>query len=245
MGDTKSYIENLELIELPSDLGLQVYSKFESESATPSFLNFKGLNSFAESVSKQTREDVLNSLLLAQRAASKAFPEDNQVDDWYTMYFNVLQHLGWLIIQKDVSSLGEKANVLELDKAIFSLLKDLLTIPQINVLLKSLELLKSLGEEDKRLVAFEQNTLSHNRGNFQLGLAEESNGNVSVFGSGFILESKKQITKILFLKFGKDVVNMKLNFFRAELVTSEYAKNRALVKNKLGNAEQFIASLDI
>ena len=76
-------------------------------------------------------------------------------------------------------------------------------------------------------------------------LLEEVNGNVSVFGSGFVLESKKKITKVLFIKFGKNVVHINLNFFRAELVTSEYAKNRDFVKAKLGNSEQYIASLDI
>ncbi|WP_111707721.1 hypothetical protein [Lutibacter citreus] len=243
--DTKTYIEKLELIKIDSRINFTDYSKFESDTKTPSFLNYKGLNSFTENVSKQSREDVLNSMLLAQRAATKSFPEETQMADWYTMYFEVLQRLGWLISQKDFNALGEEANALELDKAIFSLLKDLLTGQQINVLLKSLDLLKSLGEDDKRLVAFEQNTLTHNRGNFQLGLAEELNGNVSILGSGFILESKKKIRRILFVKFGKNVMKMKLHFFRAELVTSAYAKNRDFVIKKLGNSEQYIASLDI
>lgn len=245
MNDTKTYIENLALFKTDSKVKFIDYNKFETVSATPSFLNYKGINSFSENVSQQAREDVLNSMLLAQRAATKAFPEDTQIADWYTMYFDVLQRLGWLISQKDYNSLGESAHALELEKAIFALLKDLLTGQQINVLLKSLELLKSLGEDDKRLVAFEQNTLTHNRGNFQLGLAEEVNGNVSIFGSGFVLESKKKITKFLFIKFGKNIVDMNLNFFRAELVTSEYAKNRDFVKAKLGDSEQYIASLDI
>ena len=245
MNDTKTYIESLELFKTDSQIKFVDYSKFENVTTTPSFLNYKGINSFSENVSEQAREDVLNSMLLAQRAATKAFPEDAQIADWYTLYFDVLQRLGWLITQKDYNTLGESAQALELDKAIFALLKDLLTGQQINVLLKSLELLKSLGEEDKRLVAFEQNTLTHNRGNFQLGLAEMIHGNVSIFGSGFVLESKKKITKFLFVKFGKNVVQMNLNFFRAELVTSEYAKNRNFVKDKLGDSEQYIASLDI
>ena len=245
MSSTKSFIENLELVEIDSQLSLSDYSIYESESETPSFLNFKGVNSFSENVSNQAQEDVLNSMLLAQRAATKAFPDDSQVADWYTMYFDVLERIGWLVTNKDVNSLGEETHGFELDKAIFSLLKDFLTGQQINILMKSLEALKSLGDDDKRLVAFERNTVNHNRGNFQLGLAEETNGNVSVLGSGFVLESKKKITKVLFLKFDKNIMQMKLNFYRAELVESEYAKNRVFVKEKLGNSEEFIASLDI
>lgn len=245
MKDPKSFIENLELIDIDSKFYLSDYSMFESDTATPSFVNFKSVNSFSENVSKQSQEDVLNSMLLAQRAASKAYPEESQIGDWYTLYFKVLEKIGWLISNKDVSSLGEKTNGFEIDKAIFSLLTDFLTGQQINILRKSLEALRSLGDNDKRLVAFEHNTVNHNRGNFQLGLAEENNGNVSVLGSGFVLESQKKITKILFLKFDKNIMTVKLNFFKAELISSKYAENRQFVIDKLGNAKDYIASLDV
>lgn len=245
MNDTRKFIESLELADQSPDINLSIFDAYESTSETPSYLNFKALNSFSKGVSDQTQEDVLNSLLLAQRAASKKFPDNEQIKDWYEMYFHVLQELGYVVTNRDWNTLGEKSHALEIDKAIFELLSGLLTVPQINVLTRSLDMLKSLGSDDKRLIAFESNTAKHNRGNFQLGSAEESNGNVSIIGSGFILESEKQMKKILFLKFDKNVVNIKLDFFRAELATSEYSKNREAVKKKLGNSHDFIASLDI
>ena len=223
MNDIKKFINQLELTA--PEQQLPDYSVFETDTDTPSFLNFKGLNTFSDNVSKQAQDDVLNSLLLAQRAATKAFPNDNELNQWYAFYFDVLKKLGWLINQKDFSVYEEKSNQFEIEKAIFSILQDLLTGQQIKVLMKSLELIKSLGDDDKRLIAFEKNTHTHNRGNFQLGMAEEDNGNVSIIGSGFILESEKKITKVLFLKFDKERVKLNFNFYKANLVSSVYEKS--------------------
>ena len=104
MNDTKKFIENLELYEPIQKDHFTDYKMFESSTENPSFLNFKGLNSFSSNVSIEAQEDVLNSLLLAQRAATKAFPKDEQVYDWYKLYFKVLQNLGWLISQKDFNT---------------------------------------------------------------------------------------------------------------------------------------------
>lgn len=244
MNEIKEYIKGLEIVAPDNNL-LVDYSKYEFNNETPSFLNFKGLNSFSENVKKETQEDVLNSLLLAQRAASKAFPDDNQLKNWYALYFEVLKKLGWLISQKDFSVYEEKSTQFELDKAIFNILAELLTGQQIKILMKSLELLKSLGNDDKRLIAFENNTHMHDRGNFQLGMTEETNGNVSILGSGFILESEKKITKVLFLKFDKEKIKLNFSYYKADLVSSIYENHREAVKQKLGDASQFIASLDI
>jgi len=245
MKDNNDFIKSLELISPPLGNHLSAFSEFESDSPTPSFLNFKGLNTFSENISDQIQEDILNSLLLAQRAASKAFPENNQIYDWYHMYFDVLKRLGWLISQKDFTTYEEKSTAFELDKAILSLLQDLLTGQQIKILMQSLDLIKSLGENDRRLQAFANNTQGHQRKNFQLGLAEETNGNIAVLGSGFILESEKKMSKILFVKFNKELINMKFCFYKAELVSSQYENYRELVKQKLGNTEEFITSLDV
>ncbi|MBV8215813.1 MAG: hypothetical protein JOZ08_21560 [Verrucomicrobia bacterium] len=43
------------------------------------------------------REDVLNSLLLAQLAADKKFSRFSEVDAWYNFYGNTLSHLAWQV----------------------------------------------------------------------------------------------------------------------------------------------------
>ncbi len=245
MNDNREYLKGLELNQSEGLEGFADYSAFESITETPSYLNFKGLNTFSHNISEAQQEDVLNSLLLAQRAATKAYPQHSEIYQWYTLYFEVLEKLGWLISNKDFTKYKEKSNSFELDKAIITVLQDILSVNQIKILMKSLELIKSLGEDDKRLMAFEKNTQSYDRGNFQLGLSESTNGNLSILGTGFILSSEKNMSRFLFLKFDKEHINMEFAFYRAELVPHEFNKYRDLVKEKLSDSNHYIAALDI
>ncbi len=245
MEDNTKFIEALELAAPYTTTEFKAYSAFETTVSEPNFLNFKSINSFSSNVSPQAQEDVLNSMLLAQRAASKDYPEEGDILNWYGKYFEVLKKLGWLVTQQDFSRYSKKSNDAELNTVILELLADYLTGQQINLVNKALTLVKGLGDDDDRLIVFNRNTQINETGNFQLGLAEEENGNVSVLGFGFLLQSEKKITKILFLNFKKDQLNMKFNFYRAALVPGEYNKYRNLVKSKLGDSSSYIASLDI
>ena len=156
-----------------------------------------------------------------------------------------MKKLGWLISQNDFSKYTKKNNDTELNTVILELLADYMTGQQINLLNKALDLVKGLGDEDNRLIVFKQNTQTMDRGNFQLGVG---GGKQWKYISAWIRicpYSGKKITKILFLNFKKDRINMKFNFYKASLVQTEFNKYRSLVKNKLGDSSSYIASLDI
>src|SRR5947209_20542739 len=55
--------------------------------------------SFVAGVSKQHREDVLNSTLLADLAASKKYDRENDTENWYQFYRTVLENVGWVIVE--------------------------------------------------------------------------------------------------------------------------------------------------
>ena len=54
------------------------------------------LASFTSKVSGVQLRDVQNSTLLAQLAATAKFPKQEQVEEWYNFYGNVLGELGWI-----------------------------------------------------------------------------------------------------------------------------------------------------
>jgi len=239
------FIKNLELADTAFPMDFSDFNKFESTGEIDSYLNYKGLNSFSSEVSEQARKDALNSMLFAQRAATNKFPDESMIYDWYNMYFEVLKKLGWLLQTRDYTDYEEQSSLLEIDKVIFDLIKDLLTAQQAKIFIKSLELIKKLGKEDKRLKAFERNTEAQNKANFQLGLIEEHNGEATILGSGFIIQSEIKITSILFIKFDKKKVKLTFNFYKATLVEHQYARFRDLIKDKLGDLDEFIAALDV
>lgn len=248
--ELEKYIASLELAESNLPKGhFEVFAALEgfenAESAETSFLNFKSLNSFVANVSEGRREDVLNSLLLAQRAATKAFPEETQIVNWYKKYYEVLNTIGWVIENKDFTIFDTSATLFEIDKAIFEIISTALTGNQLAILTKVIDTFKNLGENDHRLIAFERNTHTLQKGSFQLGVATEDNNTISITSFAFIINSSKQITQILFFRSAIEETEFQFSLNKATLAESVFANARDAIKQKLGNVEAFIVSLDI
>ena len=249
MIELENYIENLELSEGDDSLRFNPITKkisnlesFEEETAV---MNFKSLNSFVAGVSPQGQEDLLNSLLLAQRAATKEFPDDASIIKWYGKYYDVLSNIGWVIENKEFAIFKAASNLFEIEKAILEILGAVVTGNQLAVLMSTIKAFKSLGENDKKFVAFEKNTHSLQKGSFQLGVATEENKALSFTSSSFILNSDKNITKILFFTSGKDSSEFKYCVSKATLNDSVYTKAREIIKQKLGDVSSFVADLEI
>lgn len=250
MNELKVYLENLELsigdnsISFPR-LVSESQDKLESTDVDAAVMNFKGLQSFAAGLSKQRQEDVLNSLLLAQRAATKSFPNDDQITDWYKRYFEILDKLGWVFENKEFLVFNSKNNLFEIENALLEILGAALTGNHLAILLKTIQSLKSLGESDKRFLAFEQNTHSLQKGSFQLGLANEENNTLSISACAFILNTQKKITKILFFSSDRDTTEFKYFQSKATLTDNIFAEAREIIKQKLGDVSSFVADLEI
>ncbi|WP_425236069.1 hypothetical protein [Ulvibacterium sp.] len=251
MSDPKKYVETLELDEggtAISFLESGISSRLENGESTPeeAFTNFKSVNSFASGISKARQDDVLNSVLLAQKAAQKAFPEDNQIIDWHKKYFEVLSNIGWLLEGKDFVEYTSGSNIFEIDKAVLDILGAALTGSQLAIILKAIDSLKSLAKNDSRFIAFEKNTHSLSKGSFQMGLATEVEDTISINSSAFMLDTSNKINQILFFKSSKDKTSFKYKQYKATLIDEQYDRVRIPIKQKLGAVvDDYIADLEI
>lgn len=250
MKDLKFFIQSLELSEGDSSLKFKPIIKkgddvLEELEGNEGIMNFKSLNSFVAGVSKQRQEDVLNSTLLAQRVATKAFPNDEEIVNWYKKYFEVLANIGWVFENKDFASFKSESKRFEIENAILEILSAALTGNQLAVLSTTIKAFKSLGENDKRFLAFEQNTHSLQKGSFQLGVATEENGTISISASAFILKTNMTITKILFFTSNRDSTELLYNISKATLNDDVYGQARDMIKEKLGDIRSFVADLEL
>jgi hypothetical protein len=250
MKDLKKFIQNLELSEGDSSLKFKTIVKkgvdvLEELEGNEGIMNFKSLCSFVAGISKQCQEDVLNSTLLAQRVATKAYPNDDEIVNWYTKYFEVLSNVGWVIENKEFASFKSKSSRFEIDNAILEILSAALTGNQLAVLTTTIKAFKSLSDNDKRFVAFEQNTHSLQKGSFQLGIATEEKDTISISASAFILKTNMVITKILFFESNKDSTELLYNISKATLNYSVYSEVRELIKEKLGDVHSFVANIEL
>ncbi|PAM95136.1 hypothetical protein B4N84_07580 [Flavobacterium sp. IR1] len=249
MNELEAYITGLELYDSENKLPFTVrkvtddlYEGTEEESAT---INFKSVQSFEAGVSAERQEDVLNSLLLAQRVATKAFPDDEQLMDWHKRYFEVLERLGWVFANTGFDSYESQSNLFGIEKILLEVLGTVLTGNQLAIIVKSIQALKSLSSEDKRFVAFEKNTHSLNKGNFQIGIATEQNNVLSISSTAFVVKASKKFSRILFFSTEKENVEFKYCHIKAILNEAQFATGRDSLKKKLGDTSEYIADLDI
>ncbi|MBO0935829.1 hypothetical protein J2I47_04645 [Fibrella sp. HMF5335] len=216
------------------------------EGIEQSFLNAKSLVSFVSDVNGQRRSDVLNSVLLAQLAANKKFPDENQLVDWYKTFVNVLMNLGWAIQGAEFATFEANDTVFEAENAIISILSAAFGGSFMVVITKTLDAIKGLSDSNGKITVFEKNTHSLSKGAFQIGLVSEANGALSLQIGTFLVTSTNEIKKILFFKSTKDTTQLTYCSRTGTLNEDMYATIRTQVQDKLGSKmTEFIAEIEL
>lgn len=211
-----------------------------------SFINDKTLVSFAANVTGQNRKDVLNSLLLAQMAANKQFPENADLESWYKVISDTLKRIGWAVEGGEFSDYKTEGNEFEVNTAILEVLGAALGGQLITIAKSLLTALKSLGDKDSKFIAFEKNTHTLSKGCFLVGVADETNGALTFSLAAFILSSSENITQILFFKARKAKSELKYTNMKATLDSDIYADARADIAKRLSDSvRQYVSSIDI
>ena len=189
---------------------------------------------------------MLNSVLLAQLAANREFPDESQLIDWYKKFVNVLTNLGWVIEAVEFSSFESNGTVFEAENAITSILTAAFGGSFMTVITKTLDAIKGLSDENGKITVFEKNTHSLSKGAFQIGLAKEENDTVTLQMGTFMLTSRNEIKKILFFKSTIDKTELNYCSRTGTLNEGIYAKIRTQVQDKLGGRiADYITEIDI
>ncbi len=209
--------------------------KLIKEGSEQAFLADKSLVSFISEVNGQNRKDVLNSTLLAQMAANKKFPNEEDILEWYQAFIDVLSKIGWNIESSEISTFESSKTVFEIEDAIIDILSGAFGGGYIKVIAKTLESIKNMSDEDHKIIAFEKNTHSLTKGCFQIALAVEENEVVSMQLGTFLLTSTKKIKQILFFTSKKDKTKLQYSSRLGTLNAEVYEQIRSAVLKKLGD----------
>ena len=128
MRDPKEFVASLfvprvNALEGFAARGMQVRGlESAEEDKAEAYVNNKSLVSFVAEVSPQTRKDILNSSLLAQRVADHFFPEQQQLIDWYDKYIEVMTGVGWAVEQKEFANYESASGLFEMESAVIGVL---------------------------------------------------------------------------------------------------------------------------
>jgi hypothetical protein len=226
----KAYISDLEL-----DTPLNDYKTLQetgpAETETPEeeaenkFVNDKSLVSFAAGVSGENQNDLLDSLLLSQLAANKQYSAEDEPEQWFNAF----------------------SDVIEIESVVMDILESALGGKVIPVAKSLLNAVKGLAEKDStKFIAFEKNTHSLKKGNFLLGVADETNATLSFSMCMIMMESTHQIKQILFFKSTKDETKIDYSSVKGTLNSLKFADVRPVIEKKLEDLRNdYIAKLDI
>ena len=99
--------------------------------------------------------DVLYSTQIAQRAASAKFDRFAQTKEWYGLYGDVLDRLGWVGEGLAFSQRDTSAGQFSMDKAALDVIATVAAGNQLAILVKTLDTLKKMGEADRPLRIFD------------------------------------------------------------------------------------------
>ncbi len=197
-------------------------------------VNSSGVVSFANNTTPQQREDVLMSMLFAERAATAAFDRVQQARDWYNRYQAMLVRLGWT---SDGFAFQEYRNwqgKMNFDKAALGILQSIATGNQLAILKSAIDALRALStKNDERIALFDFATSTERGGNFQVGAGEASGDVVSLSLSGFFYRAEDNKRNVLFVSWGDNELDFWVGAQRLMLVKSVYDPVRELILEKL------------
>jgi len=253
MSDPKKFVTEIEISLdsnrmrgfLPSD-SMRTAMESADEGNPAAFVVNKSLVSFVANVGSQNRMDVLNSTLLAQLAANKKFPDEKNLVEWFRTYADVLSKIGWVLAGKDFVNVETSKNLFEVENVVLDILGASLGGNAMAIITKTIEAFRKLSNADGRLVAFEKNTHTSEKGTFLIASADETNGVVSLSMAGFVVSSTEQIQRILFFKSTKEKTALQVATRTGTLNTDTYGLVRNDILTKLGiTVNEFIADLEI
>lgn len=211
------------------------------------------LVAFAQGVSRQNREDVMDSLLFATLVANKAANPETQSDKWYQQFNTVLATLGWFSAHWRYARYNTTRQRFTMDQAGLEIVKSAIAAaalpgPAAFALLKvAQDALTALSANKEPLRLFERQTRTHRGGNFRVASCSESeDGLVNLSMGAVAFRSDLNVTNVLFWEWNNSEVEIYRGENNLTLNTRIYARHRAQIQDKLGDgAKSAIAEFDI
>ena len=203
--------------------------------------------SFVSGVPAQLQQDVMNSALLAQLAANKAYDRETQTVNWYDKYKEVLENVGWIIQDFSFSRQEAHGTTVEMDKVVLDILAAAISGNELAVLKATIDALRNADPNSNQIKLFENHGSSGESGNFQMSTARlNDQGSMEMSLGAFYFHAKESQTRFLFFSWSTKDLNLYAGSQTIVLNEEIYATVRNAITEKLGDkAKTFVDSLDI
>jgi hypothetical protein len=249
--DLASYIEALPIP--PADPNEAVFGArvtrsmgLEADERRPAAaVDVGALLSFVDNVPAQQRQDVLDTVQLAQRAATGMFDRHDQTEQWYGKFTEVLERVGWVMSQFAFIKHDQEAGDLHVDKSALQVLAAFATQGALSILSEALKALEKLGDKAQEIALFDQFASIEGSGNFQIGVVEMSEqGALSMALGAFHYRAAGRKTKVVFASWGARQVDFWSAAQRMTLNDRRFNdRAREAARKVLGDSARYIMEI--
>jgi hypothetical protein len=203
--------------------------------------------SFVAGLDEEEKSDVIYSVQLAQRAASARHDRFAATKDWYGLYVDVLGKLGWAVEAFAFAEHGTSKGGFSMDKSALDVIATIATGAQLAILVKTIDTLKKLGDDDRALRIFEIQAAKDLSGNFQIGAVQKADDDALSLALGaFHFETDDHRGKFLFFAWGAEEIRFWTAVSKMTLNRDLYSVHRSAVVAKLkADGADYVAELEI
>lgn len=171
---------------------------------------------FAGEENEQVRQDVINSMILAQLAADKAVINYKQqhgtgvtvLDElkcFFDTFVQVYLHMNWVNTGYDVQEAKVSGNDLSVDKVLIEIVDAIGNEEEKSKLKKAIKALSLLPTEDERIKLWRKSTIEAGKGQFLVHVCTiDARGSATMKTSMIGVSTKRDITDVLFFKWRQD-----------------------------------------
>ncbi|MNO71330.1 hypothetical protein D3C76_622440 [compost metagenome] len=224
--------ERLEFIDSLASLPLQMapaIRAFSSPETPPHDINKPSasampntVNVFMPGVSEQIIDDVDLCKLIMQNDASKKFPEDSQLFDWYKHYVNGLGKLGWVIQNRNIQEVTIRKTGLTMDQVALDIAAGMIGANAANILANvGKQAVDAVKNNPGAIKIFERDKKLGTQAKFDVApVWVDGSGQANMILNCISLDARESTRGILFWKSTRASTTIKSGAVRAYLNTS-------------------------
>jgi hypothetical protein len=202
--------------------------------------------SFVTGVEDTLREAISDASLLAQLHANEQVDDEEDIYQWYNVYFDVLSNIGWSIQDKGFTDYTEKFSGFEVHEKIISVATVLLgdAPSALAVLTSTVNALKEVDSEAGWIKIFKRETQQAKAGRFQITLVEQADDGILITLMAFGLKAKKVFTQVLFFKVKKHKATLRVQSSKVSVNVQSVRDLSVPIRNKVRDYQQnYVAAL--
>ncbi|CAH3015902.1 unnamed protein product, partial [Porites evermanni] len=203
------------------------------------------LASFVKNLTGQQKQDVLNSTLLAQLAASKKFDRQKETTKWYDFYKYVLENVGWVIQSFQFQDYQTSNSSFKLSEVTLEILGALVE-PEAEIMKVVKATIDSLAKSKRGIALFDSGSTSGRDGNFQImPCTLDQSQQITLALMAFKFNAHNYEDDFFFFTWGSGHIELHYATQTCTLNEDVYSQVRQDIIKKLGKrAHTFVENLD-